>query len=349
MAKQHSGVLEFAAIDFRDDTEIVTEAVRLDGRQLRFASSNLRANRIVVLEAVKQHGLSLKYASDEIKEKDREVVTEAVMQDGFALMYACHVFQSDRCVVMAAVQQAGCAIQYASFDLKKDYEVLMTAVKSQGEAIAHSNFCEPDFRCNLSLAAVQQNGEALEYLAQYEKNNKQIVLEAVKQSGLALRFAGYECRKDYTIVLAAVQKNPRALHVADIDLQSDAFMIKFSKTSSSKRLLFRFGVCFSVVLFVQRLRRMRNRQDNNEPLVCTESFDGEKTLKKRRFDAEAREAEARAQMAEEELASKKRRLEADEIAHKIHLFRQMGDDDAVKRLKSQLLGEFQGEFQFTLA
>eukprot|EP00971_Amphidinium_carterae_P064306 1273511-Amphidinium_carterae.1 len=57
------------------------------------------------------------------------------------------------------------------------------------------------------LAAVQQNGSALEYAAEECKTDRKIVLAAVTQNGYALQWAAEECKTDRQIVLAAVTQN----------------------------------------------------------------------------------------------------------------------------------------------
>ena len=65
---------------------------------------------------------------------------------------------------------------------------------------------------NVVLAAVQQNGLALNFASDELKNDKEIVLMAVKKYGIALQFASTELRKDKEVVLIAVRKDIYACH-----------------------------------------------------------------------------------------------------------------------------------------
>ena len=53
--------------DFRDDKEVVLQAVKTNGFSLIFASEPFRNNKDVVLEAVKQNRYSLHFASESIQ------------------------------------------------------------------------------------------------------------------------------------------------------------------------------------------------------------------------------------------------------------------------------------------
>ena len=61
------------------------------------------------------------------------------------------------------------------------------------------------------LAAVKQNGHALEFADEKLKADKEVVLAALKQSGYALEYADEKLKADKKIVLAAVKKYGYAL------------------------------------------------------------------------------------------------------------------------------------------
>ena len=75
------------------------------------------------------------------------------------------------------------------------------------------------------LAAVTQNGFALEYAPELQ-NDKEIVLEAVQQNGLALQYASENLRKDTDFMLAAVKQNVSMLRYVSEDLKGNTdFML----------------------------------------------------------------------------------------------------------------------------
>ena len=73
----------------------------------------------------------------------------------------------------------------------------------------------------LVLAAVNQNGSALEYAPVELRGDKGVVLAAVKRSGTALRYASVELRGDRGVVLAALEQNGYALAYASVELKND--------------------------------------------------------------------------------------------------------------------------------
>ena len=77
----------------------------------------------------------------------------------------------------------------------------------------------------LLLAAVQQNGRALEYASAELKADREVVLAAVQQYGYALEYASAELRADREVVLAAVQQNGRALCYASAELRADGEVV----------------------------------------------------------------------------------------------------------------------------
>eukprot|EP00971_Amphidinium_carterae_P183703 3646640-Amphidinium_carterae.1 len=72
------------------------------------------------------------------------------------------------------------------------------------------------------LAAVQQNGRALQFAAEECKGDRSMVLAAVQQNGDALNCSAEGCKADRAMVLAAVQQNPPAICSASDELLLDS-------------------------------------------------------------------------------------------------------------------------------
>ena len=77
----------------RNDIDVMMQAVKKNGRNLRFASSDLKANRKIVLEAVK-NGMALDLACETLR-ADREIVLEAVKNSRYAIKYVPQNLQHD--------------------------------------------------------------------------------------------------------------------------------------------------------------------------------------------------------------------------------------------------------------
>ncbi len=121
--KQGGWALEYTSDELKNDKEVVLEAVKQNGHALYFASKRLRDDKEVVLEAVKQDAMALEYTSDELK-NDKEVVLEAVKQDYWALEYASDELKNNKEVVLEAVKQDGWALELASDKLRNDKDIL---------------------------------------------------------------------------------------------------------------------------------------------------------------------------------------------------------------------------------
>ena len=69
------------------------------------------------------------------------------------------------------------------------------------------------------LAAVRQNGKALQYAPEYNAD-KEVVLAAVKNNGIAIQFASPELQYNKEVVLASVKNSVYALHsfLNDVDV-----------------------------------------------------------------------------------------------------------------------------------
>jgi hypothetical protein len=71
------------------------------------------------------------------------------------------------------------------------------------------------------LAAVRQNGRALQYASAELRGNRDFILAAVTQNGYALEFASAKLRADREVVLAAVRQNGYALQDASAELRGN--------------------------------------------------------------------------------------------------------------------------------
>ena len=71
------------------------------------------------------------------------------------------------------------------------------------------------------LAAVAQNGSALEFASKELQADKEVVLAAVAQDGTALRLASWELKSDKEVVLVAVAQDGIALWYASEELEAD--------------------------------------------------------------------------------------------------------------------------------
>ena len=88
------------------------------------------------------------------------------------------------------------------------------------------------------MAAVNQNGFALEFASEDIHIDREIVMTAVKKDGLALKFTSEDLKKDREIVMAAVKQNGDALKFASEDLKRDREIVMAAVKQDGGALVF---------------------------------------------------------------------------------------------------------------
>ena len=146
----------------------------------------------------------------------------------------------DKKKALEIVQASGWEFKNLPDDsLKKDKEIVLAAVKQDGGAL---QYADDSFKKDkeIVLIAVKNNGLALEYADDSLKKDKEIVLIAVKQYGTTLEYADDSLKKDKEIVDAAVKQDNRASQYADISLKKYYKITKeiYIKTEPGGRVAF---------------------------------------------------------------------------------------------------------------
>jgi ribosomal protein L24E len=121
--------------------------------------------------------------------------------------------------------------------LKADKKIVLAAVKQNGEALQHAN---EKFRADkeVILTAVKQAGQALQFANKKLKADKKIVLTAVKQNGRALLDVNKKFRADKKIVLIAVKQDGQALQFANKKLKADKKIVLTAVKQNGRALQF---------------------------------------------------------------------------------------------------------------
>ena len=96
---------------------LVQELCDIDGMVLEYASPNAKQDSAVVTQAVKENGMAIQYADDSIK-RNCSVAVEAVKNNGLALQFIPLTNYTP--VIIQAVIQNGMALQYASALMRQD-------------------------------------------------------------------------------------------------------------------------------------------------------------------------------------------------------------------------------------
>jgi Domain of unknown function (DUF4116) len=127
-----------------------------------------------------------------------------------------------RCIILLIPVVGNIIVGIYDFANRKynDRDFMLAAVKQDGLALEDANEQFKDDR-EVVLAAVQQNGWALEDASEQFKEDRDFMLAAVQRNGLALRFASEQLKDDREVVLAAVQQNGLVLRDASEQLKGD--------------------------------------------------------------------------------------------------------------------------------
>lgn len=216
----------FASEALLSDRSFVLEAVRFHPGSLQWVAAELRADREVALAALTCrskpcppqdfcHVAARAYPHvDAALRADRDFVLEVVSANGRLLSEAGPIFRTDRAVVLAAVAETAVALTYASNLLRQDRGFLLAAARVNGLILLHLALAS-SYRCDrqLVLAAVSQNGEALQYADDDCQADREVVTAAVSASvqlypgdprgPLALRHAALSLRTDAELIRLA--------------------------------------------------------------------------------------------------------------------------------------------------
>ena len=108
---------------------------------------------------------------------------------------------------------------------------MLAAVTQDGRALQAAS-AELRADRDVVLAAVKQHGWALQYASAELRADRDVVLAAVRQNGWALRAASTQLRADRALVLAAVAQSVYALSFASAALQADPVILRAAATQS---------------------------------------------------------------------------------------------------------------------
>ncbi|CAE6920617.1 unnamed protein product [Symbiodinium sp. CCMP2592] len=242
---------EYVSPGLRSNSQFVKSAVLLNGLVLQLVPENVRQHA-TVLRAVQQNGLALQFAGEELR-ADQRVVREAILQNAMALEFASEVLRTRRDVVLMAVVRNGHALQFASEDLQQDHTLVLTAARRfffadwswffQDKAIKdrrHIAIAAVSMDASalphtgrqadkeVVLAALQRDGQMLEFASEDLQADPSLVLAAVASDGTALRFASNALRGCRKVVVAAVRQNGLALQFAEHSLRCDSELLRIA-------------------------------------------------------------------------------------------------------------------------
>lgn len=160
--------LEGVKEEFKDNEDIVYEAIYQDGYALKWASERLRDNKDLVITAISSKFLEkseinstvLQFASERLRD-DEEVVIESLKYNwGSGFKYASERLRSDEQMALIAITMSPICFEYLSDELKNDKKFI--------------------------LQAINMNSFIYQYLPNSYKTDKEILLQGFKSSNRSL-------------------------------------------------------------------------------------------------------------------------------------------------------------------
>ena len=242
--------LQYASKELQADIEVVSMAIKQSSHALKFASNKLLNNKNLVLEALQFHaqqpmkntsyGDIVRHISLELK--DNKAIAMASFKNDEpvskpnTLSFFSTRLRDDEEVVNAAIAQREYSAKWASLRLrsdiriislgenlipyKNDKEIVMAAVKENGEALQYASE-ELQADKKIIMYALKKDGRALLFASKLLKADKEVVMEAVKQDGRSLDYASKKLRSDKEVVMEAVKQQGSSFEYASKELQAD--------------------------------------------------------------------------------------------------------------------------------
>ena len=181
--------------EYREDREIVLEALIMDGLLLEFVSEDLKNDDVIVKTALKSNPLALEFASNKFKD-DEKLILDIILKCAEAIKFTSPRIKDNKLIALETVKIDGRLIRY------------FPKFKTDREAV---------------LEAVRQNGLALIYASEIFFSDKEIVMTAISQpqSTYLIAFVSDDLKADSDVMLPAIKNNRVYLKYASEDLKDE--------------------------------------------------------------------------------------------------------------------------------
>ena len=102
LIKKKNIIISNISEEFKDDIDIIAEAIDNNWLDFQYASSNLKNNKFIVLQAVKMNWYSLYWASKNMQ-NDKDIALEALKQNGYSLYFLSDYLKTDREIILTSL------------------------------------------------------------------------------------------------------------------------------------------------------------------------------------------------------------------------------------------------------
>ena len=212
--------LDFDTIGLTEDREIMMQAVKNDGDNLRYASFELQGDKELVLEAVRKYKddgpkkyyiTPFKYASP-LLQADREFVMEIMDIDVSGFYCAADHLKNDEGIALKAIS-SGISLEYIGYSLMSNKEFVRKAVQANVDCIMSSESFRSDRKENdiaidkeLAIYIVNRKGELLYFLPWSLKNDTEVITAAIKNNPRSIEYVPKSIKENIISVLKKLNK-----------------------------------------------------------------------------------------------------------------------------------------------
>jgi lambda repressor-like predicted transcriptional regulator len=147
---------------------------------------------------------------------------------------------------LVAVRDRGLAIRGLAVGLQVDQDVILAAVEQNGDVLEYTYntliITYPYLLIRqIVLAAVEQKGDSIRFLGPELREDREIVLAAVKKNGNSIRYLSPELRADREVVLAAVsggnnargENNALGYALGGLQMDQDVILVAVRKNGDA--------------------------------------------------------------------------------------------------------------------
>ena len=149
------------------------------------------------------------------------------------LLKSFKFFSDNKDAMLRLVAGNGKYLIMVSKRLKKDKSIVLAAVAQNGLALEFAEEMKKDKE--VVLAAVSQNGLALKFASECLQGDKEVVQVAVAQNGMALEFTSIDLKRDYDIVESAIIGNYYAYDFLPEDMKNNQDWLKSDSFKKIKK------------------------------------------------------------------------------------------------------------------
>lgn len=163
----------------------------------------LENNKQIILNSVKRNGNNLSLASVKLK-NDYSVVLEAVKNNGLSINYASKKLKNNEDLAIAAINNNPESYYFLSENLKNDENIIKTLLIKEPSKILEFDYLQNYNK--LIKRVIKENGLALKYLSNKNRDNEKLVLLASKNNINSLEYASQRLKNDKEFIISTAIK-----------------------------------------------------------------------------------------------------------------------------------------------